>query len=94
MLAIDGLNLLDCIRGSDVYTGIIDYPEEVIKILDFGLKFNIEFIKKQRKLIKPYKNGRFNFYQTWTPGETIFIRLIWWRIFVKNIEHPIKTNRN
>jgi hypothetical protein len=73
MLTIDGLNLLDCLRGGEAYTDVIDFPEEVIKILDFGSKFNIEFIKKQRKLIKPYKNGRFNFYQIWTPGETIFI---------------------
>jgi hypothetical protein len=27
----------------------------------------------QRSLIETYRGGRFNFYQIWTPGETIFI---------------------
>ncbi|MCL4385344.1 MAG: hypothetical protein M1326_03395 [Cyanobacteria bacterium] len=73
MCTIDGLNLLDCLRGVDAYTDLFDYPEEIIKLMDFGSDFNIDFIKTQRRLIKPFKEGRFNFYQTWTPKETIFI---------------------
>ena len=30
-------------------------------------------VKEQRKHIDSYRGGRFNFYQIWTPGETIFI---------------------
>ena len=75
MLAIDGLNLLDCLRGIDAYTDVIDYPDYVFKLLDFGSDFNINFIKKQRDIIKPYEGGRFNFYQIWTPAEIIFISL-------------------
>ena len=73
MLAIDGLNFLDCLRGADAYIDIIEFPEKVIKLMDIGSEFNIKFIKKQRALIEPFNNGRFNFYQIWTPGETIFL---------------------
>lgn len=73
MIAVDGLNFLDCIRGSNAYTDIFDYPKEVTNILDFGSDLNIKLIKEQRKEIERYKDGRFNFYGIWTPGETIFI---------------------
>jgi len=73
MLAIDGLNFLDCVRGVNAYTDILDFPRKAIKIMDFGSKFNIDFIKKQREIIKPFHDGRFNFYQIWTPKETIFL---------------------
>ena len=73
MIAIDGLNFLDAIRGSNAYTDIYDYPKEVISILDWASDFNIKLIKNQRKFIKKYKDGRFNFYGMWTPGDTIFI---------------------
>lgn len=73
MLSIDGLNFLDCMRGVNAYTDILDFPKKSIDLMDIGSEFNIKFIKKQRKLIKPFKNGRFNFYQIWTPNETIFL---------------------
>jgi len=73
MLAIDGLNFLDCLRGADAYTDILDYPNEVHKILEYGSDLNICFIKKQREFIKSFNGGRFNFYQIWTPNETLFI---------------------
>lgn len=73
MIAIDGLNFLDAIRGAHAYTDIYDYPKEVISVLDWASDFNVGLIKNQRKFIKKYKDGRFNFYGIWTPGETIFI---------------------
>ena len=73
MLAIDGLNFLDCVRGVNAYTDVLDFPQKALSIMDIGTDFNIRFIKKQRKLIEPFKNGRFNFYQIWTPGDTVFL---------------------
>jgi hypothetical protein len=73
MITIDGLNFLDCVRHGDAYTDIYDYPHEITKIMDFASDLNIKLVKEQRKYIDAYKGGRFNFYQIWTPGETIFI---------------------
>jgi hypothetical protein len=73
MITIDGLNFLDCVRHGDAYTDIYDYPEEIRKIMDFASDLNIKLVKEQRRLIDTYRGGRFNFYQIWTPGETIFI---------------------
>ena len=74
MLAIDGLNFLDCVRGVNAYTDVLDFPQKALSIMDIGTDFfNIRFIKKQRKLIEPFKNGRFNFYHIWTPGDTVFL---------------------
>jgi hypothetical protein len=73
MISIDGLNFLDCVRGGDAYTDVLDYPEEVIEILDFASELNVRVVKAQRALMEPFQGGRFNFYQIWTPGETIFL---------------------
>ena len=73
MIAIDGLNFLDCVRGGDAYTDVYDYPQEILAIMDFASDLNVRVVKAQRALIEPYRGGRFNFYQIWTPGETIFI---------------------
>lgn len=73
MIAVDGLNLIDCLRGGDAYTDVYDHPKEIMDIMDFGSDLNIKLVKEQRKFIKKYRGGRFNFYQIWTPGETIFI---------------------
>ena len=73
MITIDGLNFLDCVRHGDAYTDIYDYPVEIKQIMAFASDLNIKLVKEQRKYIDAYRGGRFNFYQIWTPGETIFI---------------------
>ena len=73
MISIFGLNFLDCIRHGDAYTDIYDYPSEIKEIMKFSTDLNIRLVKEQRKHIDSYRGGRFNFYQIWTPGETIFI---------------------
>ena len=73
MISIFGLNFLDCIRHGDAYTDIYDYPGEIKEIMKFSTDLNIRLVKEQRKHIDSYRGGRFNFYQIWTPGETIFI---------------------
>jgi hypothetical protein len=73
MITIDGLNFLDCVRGGDAYTDLFDYPQEITQIMGFGSDLNIKLVRMQRSLIETYRGGRFNFYQIWTPGETIFI---------------------
>lgn len=73
MITIDSLNFLDCVRHGDAYTDIYDYPKEILRILDYASDLNIKLVKEQRHYIEKYRGGRFNFYQIWTPGETIFV---------------------
>ena len=73
MIAIDGMNFLENVRGGNAYMDIYDYPKEVHGILEYSSDLNIKIIKDQRKLIKTYESGRFQNYATWTPGETVFI---------------------
>lgn len=73
MIAIDGLNFLDNVRGGDAYTDLYDYSKEVIDMLEFSSDLNIKIIKHQRKLIETYKGGRFQNFGIWTPGETVYI---------------------
>lgn len=73
MIAIDGLNFLDCVRHGDAYTDLYDYPAETREVLDYASDLTVELVREQRKLVPPFEGGRFNFYQIWTPGETIFI---------------------
>ena len=72
MFIIDGLNFLECLRGGNAYTDIYDYPAESKAIMDFGSDLNIKLVKEQRKYIKKYRNGRFNFFGIWTPVDTVF----------------------
>jgi len=51
MLAIDGLNLLDCFRGVEAYTDIIDYPEEANVVEDLCKNYRAPY-KNKYKLIK------------------------------------------
>jgi len=73
MIAIDGLNFLDCVRHGDAYTDLYDYPSETREVLDYASDLTVELVREQRKLVPPFNGGRFNFYQIWTPGKTIFI---------------------
>jgi hypothetical protein len=73
MIAIDGLNFLDCVRHGDAYTDIYDYPAETREVMDFASDLTVRLVRGQRKLVPSLEGGRFNFYQIWTPGETIFI---------------------
>lgn len=73
MIAIDGMNFIDCVRGGDAYTDVFDHPAELLEIMDFASDLNIWLVKKQREIVPSYRGGRFNLYQIWTPGETIFI---------------------
>jgi hypothetical protein len=73
MIAIDGLNFLDCVRHGDAYTDVYDHPEEVLEVLAYASDLNVELVRRQRVLIPTVDGGRFNFYQIWTPGETVFV---------------------
>jgi len=73
MITIDGMNFIDCVRGGDAYTDVYDNPKAILEMMDFASDLNVRLVREQRKLIPTYRGGRFNFYQIWTPGETIFI---------------------
>ncbi len=73
MIAIDGLNFLDCVRHGDAYTDVYDFPREVLEVFAYASDLNVDLVKRQRALMPKFEGGRFNFYQIWTPGETIFV---------------------
>jgi hypothetical protein len=73
MITIDGMNFIDCVRGGDAYTDVYDNPKKILEMMDFASDLNVRLVREQRKYIPTYRGGRFNFYQIWTPGETIFI---------------------
>jgi hypothetical protein len=73
MIAIDGFNFLDCVRHGDAYTDIYDYPAEVLEVMDYASDLTVKLVREQRKIVPAFEGGQFNFYQIWTPGETIFI---------------------
>jgi hypothetical protein len=73
MIVIEGMNFLDCVRHGDAYTDVYDHPREVKEIFAFASAMSVDLLKRQRRLIPKYEGGRFNFYQIWTPGETVFL---------------------
>jgi hypothetical protein len=73
MIAIDGLNFLDCVRHGDAYTDIFDHPSEALELMEYASQLNVKLVRRQRQRIPPFRGGRFNFYQIWTPADTIFL---------------------
>lgn len=70
---LDGLNLVEGLRGSKAYTDIYDYPEGVHRLLEFSSDFNIQILNMQRKILAPslfYQDGIFSMFRIWLPGET------------------------
>ena len=73
---IDGLNLVEALRGSAVYTDVFDYPSETHRLLDFSVEFNIRLLEMQRKIIAPslyYEGGLFSMFRIWLPGDAIWM---------------------
>jgi hypothetical protein len=72
METIDGLNLVEALRGSLAYTDVYDYPDGVHHLLKFSSDFNIRFIEMQRELLSPnlyYQDGVFSMFWNWLPGK-------------------------
>jgi hypothetical protein len=68
---LDGLNLVEGLRGSLVYTDVYDYPEAVHRLLEFSSDFNIQILNMQRQILAPnlfYEEGIFSMFRIWLPG--------------------------
>jgi hypothetical protein len=73
---IDGLNLVESLRGSAAYTDIYDNPDEVHRLLEFSVEFNIRLLEMQRKILAPvlyHEDGLFSMFRIWLPGNTIWM---------------------
>ena len=69
---LDGLNLVEGLRGSLAYTDVYDFPKEVHRLLDFSSDFSIRILNMQRQILAPnlyYEEGIFSMFRIWLPGK-------------------------
>jgi len=68
---MDGLNLVEVLRGGKVYLDLYDHPGELHSLLQFSVDFNIRLIEMQRQIIAPAlynEDGIFSLFRIWLPG--------------------------
>jgi hypothetical protein len=73
---MDGLNLVEGLRGSAAYTDLYDHPAEVHRLLDFAVRINIRLIEMQRAILQPcqvYQGGNFSMFRIWLPGQAVWM---------------------
>ena len=73
---MEGLNLVEVLRGSATYTDLYDHPDELRQLMDFGGDFNIRFTKMQRAILSPclrYQDGIFSLFRIWLPGQPAWL---------------------
>lgn len=74
---IDGLNFTDVLRGTDrAMLDIYDYPEELHRLMSFGVDFNAQLIRMQRQILgqaASYRGGVFLLHYVWIPGPGIWL---------------------
>jgi hypothetical protein len=67
-----GLVWAEYLLGENVYYYIYDEPGLLSVLLEKSVEFNIRYIEEQRKYISPYKNGIFEMFEVWLPGNQIW----------------------
>jgi len=74
---IDALNLADLLRGtSRALMDIYDYPQELRRLMDFGVGFNARLIEMQRGILGPavyHSGGVFSLHYIWLPGRAVWL---------------------
>lgn len=73
---MNGLNLVELLRGTAVYTDFFDYPDELHRLLDFAGAFDIRFTEMQRDILAPclkYQEGVFSIFRIWLPGRAVWV---------------------
>lgn len=71
---VDALTLAALLRGAQrAYLDIYDAPEKLRRLMEFGVDFTIRFIELQREIVGCYDGGVFNLFQSWMPGQTIWL---------------------
>lgn len=60
MLGIDGLNLAVMLRGTTpAYLDVYDHPDELRRLMAFGVTFNLEFLRLQREVYRAHNEQAF-----------------------------------
>ena len=67
-----GLVWADYLLGEKIYTDIYDNPRLLMNLVEKSIDFNIKYIEEQRKSIDRYKNGVFEMFEVWLPGNQIW----------------------
>ena len=69
----DALNLCMTIRGNQALLDIYDCPHDLKALLQAAVRFNIEFVKRQRAAIDmEYSGGVYDYFNAgWMPGNAI-----------------------
>jgi len=76
MEAAADLDLVHNLRGFQFLYDVYDHREEVERLMDISIEFNIKWIDMQRKALgeaNTYRGGRFDFWGMWVPNDTIFL---------------------
>ena len=69
---IMGLPFVDLMIGQNAYLEIYDSPQLVLKMIDKSIEFYIKYINEQRKYVERYRDGFFEMYFIWLPGNQIW----------------------
>ena len=74
---IDALNLAAMLRGpTQALLDIYEHPQELRRLMAFGVDFNIRFIEMQREILGPamfYGAGMFNSHCVWLPRRAVWL---------------------
>lgn len=73
----DTLYLADVLRGTtQALLDIYDHPQELRRLMAFGVGFNIRLLEMQRDIFGPavyYQGGVFIQHCSWLPGQTVWL---------------------
>lgn len=75
---VDGLNFAENVMGPKAFFEIYDHPQELLRLFDFALEFNVRMIEMQRKYIKKWNGGYFDLHEEWLPGDCIWLSIDAW----------------
>jgi hypothetical protein len=67
-----GLQFPDLLLGQQMYIELYDNPKLIMKMIDKSIEFNIKYIDEQRKYIERYRDGVFEMFEVWLPGNQIW----------------------
>lgn len=67
-----GLIWAEYLLGERMYTDIYDNPKLLMKLVEKSVEFNIRYINEQRRYIEKYKDGVFEMFEVWLPGNQIW----------------------
>jgi hypothetical protein len=75
METLADLNIVHNLRGFQFLYDIYDHRQEVERLMEMSIEFNIQWIDMVREALgeaNTYRGGRLDFWGMWQPGDTIF----------------------